>query len=253
MGKKNIRVMGNLKVQSIKTRTFNVGEPLVPFLLEHLPSQLENTVLAITSKIVSLSEGRIVKKSQISKEELVKKEADHFLGETSHGIFLTIKHGLLIPSAGIDESNAAGDYFILYPEDPEQTAESVRKDLCKKFNLKNFGIILTDSVSSPLRLGVTGVALSHSGFLGIKSEIGKNDLFGHPLKVTKVNVADSLASAAVHSMGEGNESTPLAVIKTGLVEFVQGRVRVNVAPEEDIYFPLYKNKMPPDIKPSSGF
>lgn len=244
--------MNQLSVRGIKTRVFKMGEFLPSFIVEHILSvigetkQLEGKVLAVTSKIVSLSENRILSKDGISKKSLVRKEADVFLGEIGHGCFLTIKHGLFIASAGIDESNADGDYYILYPEDPFRSAQELYLDLVQRFGLSNFGVLFTDSHTSPLRAGVTGVTLAYAGFRGIRNHIGSPDLFGKPLKMTRVNVADALSVAAVYCMGESDESTPLALLD-GNVEFLPRHESVNpqecvISPEYDLYGPLYLKK-----------
>lgn len=242
--------MSSLSVQAVQTTIFRVGDALVPFLKAQLlralgtPSELEGKVLVITSKIVSLSEGRIISKDKTSKEDLVRSESDVFLGEIGYGCFLTIKHGLFIPSAGIDESNAEGDFYILYPENPFETANEIRSEFMRDWGLKNFGILLSDSKTTPLRAGVTGVALAHAGFKGVRDHVGAPDLFGRPLKMTRVNVADAIAAAAVFCMGEADESAPLAFVNGG-VEFCESNAssaksECLIHPELDLYRPLYK-------------
>ena len=110
--------MNALTVQPVRTRVFRTGEDLADFIVEQVPSQCvrERMVLAVTSKIVSLSENRLVPQNEIGKAELVKRDADVFLGEIGYGCFLTIKEGLMIPSAGIDESNSENGHYILFPE-----------------------------------------------------------------------------------------------------------------------------------------
>lgn len=237
----------DLRISAIQTRVFHVGEPLVSFLIEHLQGggagSLEGKVLAITSKIVSLAEGRVVPKANQSKEALVRAEADIFLGEIGYGTFLTIKHGHLIPSAGIDESNAEGEFYILYPAKPFETAANIRRELMGAFGLKLFGVVLTDSKTTPLRAGVTGMTLAHSGFKGVRNHIGAPDLFGRPLRMTQVNVADGIAAAAVFCMGEADESTPLALM-SGNIEFrddpVEEARECFVEPARDLYWPFFK-------------
>lgn len=78
---------------------------------------------------------------------------------------------------------------------------------------------MTDSHTTPLRRGVTGIALSYWGFQGVESFVGTKDLYGRALKMTHVNFADALASAAVLMMGEANESCPLAMLRCSTVKF----------------------------------
>lgn len=233
-----------LQVTPLRTPVFHLGDSLEDFVAENLQGKKlsENSVVAVTSKIISLSEKAVVPRAEISKLDLVKREADLFLGEINHGTRLTIKHNMLIPAAGIDESNAEGDFYILLPTNPFASAQRLRRHLKKITGLANLGILVTDSHSMPMRLGVTGVAVAYAGFSAIRDRVGDLDLFGRPLKITKMDLIDGLAAAAVLMMGEADESCPLAVIEGAPVNFVE-----QVAPEEilvpvneDLYEPLYK-------------
>lgn len=236
-------------ISTIKTEKITPGkQDLLSILDEYVKSIKEKSVLAVTSKIVSICEGRVVKIGEIDKEKLIEKEADYFLSERerNYGITLTIKNNLLIPSAGIDESNGAG-YYILWPSNPQKTANRVRQYLCQRFSLKRVGVIITDSKTSPMRWGVTGVALAHSGFSALKDYIGKPDIFNRKLKFTKANIADGVAAAAVLAMGEGNEQTPLALITDApFVEFqsrnpTQKEISdLQISLKEDLYASLLK-------------
>ena len=116
-----------------------------------------------------------------------------------------------------------------------------------KFKLKNLGVLITDSTTAPLRWGVKGIAIAHSGFSALNDYVGKPDLLGRKLKVTKVNVVDALAAAAVLTMGEGNEQMPLALIED--IPFVQFQDRnptkkeleeLRISLDDDLYSPLLK-------------
>jgi coenzyme F420-0:L-glutamate ligase len=234
-----------LKITPIKTAIYREPIDLNTFIFEYVrPYLKERAVIAITSKIVSLAEGRLVPRSEISKVDLVKREADKFLGITKQGVCLTLTQGLLIPSAGIDESNSEDDSFILYPKDPYASAQKIYEGLLQRSGLKELGIILTDSRSSPLRRGVTGFSLAHWGFNPLKDLIGKEDLFGRSMKATLVNLPDSIAAAAVLVMGETSEAQPLAVIEFDGLEFMNGSGKDNlsVSPEDDLYGSLLINE-----------
>jgi len=240
-----------LAVNPIRTRVFELNEPLIPFLINNLELlassiDLEAQILAITSKIISLSEGRILCREGVEKRELIRSEADLFLGEIGYGCFLTVKEGLLIASAGIDESNADGDFYILYPQKPYATARKIQEKLSAHFGLNRFGVLITDSHTSPLRVGVNGVSLAHSGFKGVDNRIDSTDLFGQKLKMTQVNVADALAAAAVVCMGEGAESQPLALVSAPVIfrpsdQDIPNECRV--PPEEDLYWPFIQKRI----------
>jgi F420-0:gamma-glutamyl ligase len=93
-----------------------------------------------------------------------------------------------------------------------------------------------------LRAGVVGVALGYAGFHGVRNYIGKKDIFGRVLKMSKTDVADSLATAAVFCMGEGKEQQPLALIINAPVVFTNkiNKRELLIDPREDIYQPLFE-------------
>src|SRR5258708_15128660 len=227
-----------MKIRAIKTRVFNEGENLPAFILEHLPKVEENSVLAITSKIVSLSEGRTAVNTKQNREDLIKKESDVVVKDS----WFSIKDNIIMPAGGIDESNAQGK-LIMLPKDSFKSAKIIRQSLKKKLKIKNLGVLITDSNFLPLRNGAIGVALGYAGFQGIRNYIGKKDIFGRKLKYSKTNISDSLATTAVLCMGEGNEKTPLALITNAPVEF---RDKINnkemaIHPKKDLFYPALRN------------
>ena len=242
--------MNSIQVSAIKTSVFKTKENLNHFITRHLPKKIpENSIIVITSKIVSLAEKRVVSKNSIEKVTLIKRESDYFLGEVAYGCHLTIKHGLFIPAAGIDESNSENSEYILFPIDPFKSAQNICEFLRKYFGVEKLGVIITDSHTTPLRKGVTGISLSHWGFKGLKNLIGKKDLFGRELKMTQINYADSLATAAVLLMGEADDACPLALIENAPVEFVEtledydyeNEMKIDVT--QDLYYPIYQHKI----------
>jgi len=228
-----------MRIKAIKTRVFKENEDLIAFILRYVKKLPENSVLVVTSKIIALSEGRtVVFKNKKQKEDLIKRESD-FAMKTKL-VWLTIKDGMVMASAGIDESNAKGK-LILLPKDSFHSAELIRKELKKKFKVKKLGILVTDSRIFPLRAGIVGVALGYAGFKGVRNYIGKKDIFNRVLKMSRTDVADSLATAAVLPMGEGNEQQPLAIVSDAPVEFVEriNKKELLIDPKEDLYLPLF--------------
>jgi putative folate metabolism gamma-glutamate ligase len=202
-----------MNISVVKTEKITSDKILLTGILDGVISTFdERSILVVTSKIVSLTEGRVVKIGEKTKKELIIGEADYFLpAEKKYDITLTIKNNILIPSSGIDESNGNG-YYILWPKNPQQTANTLRCYLCNRFHIRYAGIIITDSKTTPLRWGTTGVSIAHSGFKALNNYIDTPDIFGRKLKYTKASVVDGLAATAVVAMGEGNEQTPVAVI-----------------------------------------
>ncbi len=231
-------------VHAYKTHIIQPHEDILMILDTHLPLLEERDIVFITSKIISLCEGRLVAKETVNKRALVQQEADAFL-DHSQEFMLTIKNGLLIPAAGIDESNSQDDHYILYPQDIQQAATRIWEHLRRKHCIAELGVLITDSRTTPLRRGVTGVSLGWCGFEPLFDYIGKPDLFDKPLRVTVSNLLDGLAASAVLVMGEANEQTPLAIIKKApKITFVdrapspEELSSLLIAMEEDIYAPL---------------
>ena len=238
-----------MNVKSIKTHKITARDhDLIRILDRYLPELKERSILAITSKIVSITEGRLVKMEDADKDELIRQEAQFFLPrpENQYNVSFTITRGILAASAGIDESNANG-YYVLWPKDPQKTANDVRRYLKRRFSLKDVGVIITDSKTTPMRWGVTSIALAYSGFKSLKDYIGKEDLFGRKFQFEKLSIIDSLATSASVTMGEGSEQTPIAIISD--IPFVKFQDKnptkkelkeIEITVDIDIYGPFLK-------------
>lgn len=231
-------------VKSYKTRKIKVGDDLYQVFDKYLPPLSENSVIAITSKIISITQGDIIKNDgSIDKDKLIKQESDFYIEsdvETPYGkIFLTRKDGHIVFTAGIDESNADGN-FVLWPKNLQDATNKVWKYLRKKNKIKNLGIIITDSRLTPARTGVIGFTITWCGFKPFNEESGKPDLFGREIKYTNVNVLEALAASAALVMGEIAEQSPLAVITD--VPFVKFQNREPSEQElEDVSWPIEKD------------
>lgn len=226
-------------VKPITTRVFQEGEDLFSFITRYFKKLPERSVVVVTSKIVALAEKRVaVAENTQAKEKLIRAESD-FAIHTKY-VWLTIKDGMIMASAGIDASNAKGK-LILLPTDSFRAASSLRRKLQKKYRLRHLGVLITDSRTMPLRAGVTGVALGYAGFRGVKDYRGMPDIFGRKFKFSRTDVADSLATAAVLVMGEGNEQKPLAIITKVPIEFCHtiDRQELHIDIQDDMYRPLF--------------
>lgn len=238
-------------IKAIKTRPFLPPQDDLLSLIKESFSHLklkEKSIIVITSKIVSIWQGRCIKMDEISdKDELIKQEAEFYIDRDKvpgKYVMLTIKQNLLIPTAGIDESNSNG-YFILWPKDSYKTARQIYNFIKKEYHLKDFGIIISDSHCTPLRWGTIGLTLSYYGFYPLEDYRAKKDIFGREMKITQANRADALASAAVCVMGEGKEQTPIAIIED--IDFIKFKKfdseksdPLKIDKDKDIYAPLLK-------------
>lgn len=193
-------------------------------------------VLAISSKYVAISEGRIVDLTTVVPSEhaitlaerynmdatiaeLVVQEADHIFGGIPLGFLLTWRSGIIAPNAGIDRSNIPHGKAVLLPERPYESAQQIRDAIFEKLGIR-VGIILTDSWLVPGRWGTTGVALSSAGFQPVQDERGKQDLFGNPMAVTQRGIADGLSVCAQAVMGERDEATPIAIVRGADIQLI---------------------------------
>ncbi|MEK7153731.1 MAG: coenzyme F420-0:L-glutamate ligase [Patescibacteria group bacterium] len=176
-----------MKILPVKTIKVTPGSIDIFTLLDQsIVGIQERSILAITSKIVSLCENNAVPFGDIDKEELVVKESDQYLPHTlsKYGHHFTITNNTLIPMAGIDESNGDGHY-VLWPKDAQKSANEVRHYLVERFGLNEVGVVITDSTCQPLRRGTTGIALAYSGFQALHDYVGSPDLFGRPFGVSQ--------------------------------------------------------------------
>lgn len=210
-----------MHARPLKTR------PLIPpkdnllaVMDEAITELSEQSVVAISSKVVAIWQGRCIGKPNdiddplVYKDELAAFEADYYIprGEgTDHHRMHTIKDGVLIGAAGVDQSNGNG-YFVLWPREPMEAARELRAHLQKRHNIKELGVIITDSQSTPLRNGAVGITLGYAGFKAQYDYRGSEDIFGKAFNAERLNVADTLASTANLVMGEGAETTPFAII-----------------------------------------
>lgn len=238
-----------MKVLAIRTRKFSPPKDNFSDLLSYIKSLKENSVVAITSKVVAICEGRCINAGSITKDELATQQADKYLvrEDSPNGFILhTIKNNMLVASAGIDESNG-NDYFILWPKNPYSSAKRIWQILRKKFKIRNLGVVITDSRLVPLRRGVVGIAIAYFGFNPLKDYRGTKDLFGREFEMETSNLPDSLATTAVLEMGEGAECKPVAIIEdVANIRFIQKEFKpkssdddFEIPEKEDMFYPFF--------------
>lgn len=239
-------------IQPIKTRRLTPPKDDFSDILDSLIPRLKaGMIVAITSKIVSIHEGNCIPVEQVKdKDQLIINESEKYLSRDlvpGGWVMHTIKKNLLIPTSGIDESNA-NSHCILWPKNPDKSAQDIWRYLVKGSGLNKLGVIITDSHSIPMRRGLVGISLAFFGFKPLLDYRHQQDLFGRELKVSQTNIPDSLATGAVFTMGEGCEQTPIALI-SGLPEQIEFTAKklptenglfnsLSVSLEEDLYAPF---------------
>lgn len=231
----------------IQSQAFDLFSTLVDALAQSGESLQDGDVLAVSSKYVAISEGRVVAMESVTVSpqaaalaeryqmnpkiaQLVLEEADHIFGGIP-GFLLTYKEGIVSPNAGLDRSNIPSGYAVLFPSKPYESAARIRREMRARLGV-DLGVILTDSWLMPGRLGTSGVALATAGFRPIQDERGKTDLFGNPMQVTQRGIADAICVCAELVMGERDEATPIVIVRNTGVELMDLELGV-----EDVSIP----------------
>jgi coenzyme F420-0:L-glutamate ligase/coenzyme F420-1:gamma-L-glutamate ligase len=235
----------------LKLRIVKPRDDLVSVISDALRKQrlklLDGDVLAVASKAVSIAENRIVRLDTIHASRRAKRlatkwnidaclthvvlrEADQLLGGVK-GFLLTVKHGLLTANAGVDLKNSQPGTATLWPQNANESARRLRRELEELHN-SSIGVEIVDSRVTPMRLGTVGLAIGYSGILPVRDERGRADLYGRKVKITQLNIVDDLAAAAHLLMGEADERIA-AVLLRGLPASsrdVKTRLSANLAP-----------------------
>jgi coenzyme F420-0:L-glutamate ligase len=258
-------------VAPVQQSPFPLYDTILKAIRENNVYLEEGDVLAISSKYVAISEGRIVELESVYPSEqaqaladryhmdariaeLVLQEADHIFGGIPLGFLLTWRSGIIAPNAGLDRSNIPHGKAVLLPANPYDSAQGIRKMVQDRLGL-HIGVILTDSWLVPGRWGTTGVALASAGFVPLQDERGKADLFGNPMAVTQRGIADSLSVCAQMVMGERDEATPIAIIRGANIELTDEPItqqNVSIPWEMCIYVESLTLGLLPDGAPTES-
>lgn len=189
-------------------------------------------VFVLAQKIVSKSENRYVYiedvvpsaralelAATVGKDprhiEVVLSESTEVVRTRKNVMIVAHRLGFVMANAGIDESNIEQDRrhrVLLLPENPDASCSALKVGLDRYFGV-SLGIVMNDSFGRPWRNGVVGVALGSAGVPSLQSMIGVSDLFGRPMQVTEIAIADELAAAASLVMGQAAEGQPIVHVR----------------------------------------
>jgi F420-0:gamma-glutamyl ligase len=86
-----------MKITGIKTRIITSADNLLALIDEYAPHLPDRSVIAVTSKIVSVCEGRIIPVTNITHEALVRQEADYYRAPTVQPSRLSRHHQIQRP------------------------------------------------------------------------------------------------------------------------------------------------------------
>jgi coenzyme F420-0:L-glutamate ligase/coenzyme F420-1:gamma-L-glutamate ligase len=157
----------------------------------------EGDIVVVTSKIVSKAEGRVV--AAADREGAIAQETVRLVAErrTPAGTTRIVENklGLVQAAAGVDASNTPEGTVLLLPEDPDRTAHEMCLALRERLG-RRIGVIVTDTMGRPWRIGQTDVAIGAAGVRVLDNLRGAKDDFGRELAVTNAALADEIAGAA---------------------------------------------------------
>src|SRR5438034_68790 len=136
-------------------------------------------VVVISQKIVSKSEGRLVRLTDVTPTPAALSMAGHLdrdprlvevilresrrIVRMDRGILIAeTHHGWVCANAGVDQSNVDRDAVALLPEDPDRSARTVRERLRERAG-GDVAVIVADTFGRPWREGLTNIAIGVSG------------------------------------------------------------------------------------------
>ena len=186
-------------------------------------------VVVVAQKIVSKSEGRIVRLADVRPGDRARAMAEEsgkdarqievVLGECAkivrweRGILICeTRHGFVCANAGVDRSNAgAPDTVVLLPLDPDASAKRLRDAFTAVAGV-TVSVVVTDTFGRAWREGHTNVAIGIAGLPALKRYVGQRDPEGYELRVTEIAIADEIAGAAELVMGK-LDRCPAAIVR----------------------------------------
>lgn len=194
----------------------------------------DGDVLVLAQKIVSKSEGRLVRLDSVTASaraeelgrqsdkdprlvELILSEAQEVLRVRPGVIVVQHRLGFVLANAGIDRSNVEpepddAERVLLLPRDPDGSAARLRASLREAARV-DVGVIVNDSLGRAWRNGTVGTALGVAGLPGLADLRGHPDLFERALQTTEVGIGDEIAAAASLLMGQANEGRPIVLVR----------------------------------------
>ncbi|MFL5766815.1 MAG: coenzyme F420-0:L-glutamate ligase, partial [Actinomycetota bacterium] len=105
------------------------GDDLAAIVAATIPATelRSGDIVAVTQKVVSKAEGRLVRSDD--RAEWVRRETKRVVASRGDIVISETTHGFVCANAGVDASNVAEGWLSLLPEDPDRSAEEVRKRL----------------------------------------------------------------------------------------------------------------------------
>lgn len=227
--------MSSERIQAIPIPGFPIvdrNDNLVELILQSLDASktdLDNgDIIVIASKIVSVTENRIVNAKDVEPSrkaieiaskngfdpvhvEIAIQESIEIL--RTEGVLITETYsGLVCNFSGVDKSNAPEGKYILLPRDSDSSASQLMKSLMK-YTGKKLAVIITDTQGRPWRRGSVNLAIGCAGIAPFKYNKGKRDLYGRVLERSTVCQIDEIAMLVEPLMGQAGQRIPVVIVR----------------------------------------
>lgn len=238
------------------------GDDLVEIILAGLVrggiTLEDGDVLVLAQKIVSKAEGRQVDLRQVQPSprahalaeatgkdprlvQVILSESATVLRQREATLIVEHRLGFVCANAGVDRSNvdpetgSGGEWVLLLPADPDHSAQALREKL-QEASGAAIGVLIIDSHGRAWRMGTQGVCIGAAGFPALLDLRGEPDLFGEPLKITQVGLADEIAAGASALMGQAGEGRPVIHLRGLPYPLREGKSSELIRPKQDDLF-----------------
>jgi coenzyme F420-0:L-glutamate ligase / coenzyme F420-1:gamma-L-glutamate ligase len=169
-------------------------------------------VVVVSQKVVSKSEGRMVRLSDVQPSpraaemaaelgkdpaivQLVLDESEQVLRAERGVLVCETRHGFVCANAGVDTSNIPEGHAALLPLDPDGSARRIRAELAPGGE-GPVAVVISDSFGRAWRVGQSEVAIGCAGLAPLDDWRGRADAADSPLSATEIAIADEVAAAA---------------------------------------------------------
>jgi len=205
------------------------GDDLAQLIATNASIQ-DGDVVVVAQKVVSKTEGRMRKLSDVAATDEARRIAPNLIAapdprfvqvvldesvrvvRSSRVLITETRHGFVSANGGVDHSNVPGeDVVTLLPVDPDASARALRERL-RGLTGVDVGVIVSDTFGRPWRLGIVNIALGIAGVPAVRDLRGTVDDVGKDLHATVLAVADDLAAAAGLVMAKTNR-TPVVIVR----------------------------------------
>jgi len=181
------------------------GDDLVRLVVTATPLA-DGDIVVITSKIISKAEGRFA--AAHDRRDVIEAETVRVVARRGDLAIVENRLGIVAAAAGVDASNVPEGMVLLLPIDPDASARDLAAGLREATGAR-VGVLVSDTVGRPWRLGQTDIAIGAGGVKVLRQE--DVDADGRSLAVTQPCVADEICGAA-ELVKPKSGAVPVAVV-----------------------------------------